>query len=101
MLQPVSERLRREAAEREERQRYRVLAWIYQVVGENCETPAEAGEVADEMGLSRDDVVRAIAHLARQGYLRHAGAESRACLTEKGVEYLQRGAWRRRSVRGA
>lgn len=99
MLQTVSERSRREEAEREERERYRVLAWIYQVVGEDCDTTAQAEEVADDLALPREDVVRAVAHLARQGYLQRPGAGSRVCLTEQGLEYLQRGAWRRRSVR--
>lgn len=92
-------RLRDPEAERQERRRYQVLEWIYEITGEDCDAVVHASQLGEALGISREEAFRIVEHLAYHGYLRYVGAGPQVCITEKGLRYLQTNAWRRRSVR--
>lgn len=85
--------------ERRERQRYEVLERLYLVAGEGCEHALIEVRALDDFGLPDDALGGVVEDLERLGYLARDAASERYGLTERGVEYLQRGAWRRSSIR--
>jgi hypothetical protein len=85
--------------EARERERYVLLEQLYLLTGTDCETTVDPEELRAELGPSPVEDPRVIDDLVRLGYARTIGADGRICLTLDGLEYLQQGAWRRRSVR--
>ena len=85
--------------ERREQDRYRVLRAVYARTGADCTLTISGLEVGEELGLSREEVFRAVQFLAQRELLHYVGAGPRVCITPAGVEHLRRRAGRRRSVR--
>lgn len=85
--------------ERWERQRYLVLDWVYANTGPSCDRRVNASVAAEETRLGPEEVFRSIEYLADRGYVRYVGPGPQVCITREGLEYLQRRAWRRRSIR--
>lgn len=85
--------------ERREQDRYRVLRAVHARTGADCTLTISGLEVGEALGLSREEIFRAVQFLAQRGLLHYVGAGPRVCITPKGVEYLAVRAGRRRSVR--
>ena len=85
-----------------ERARYRILEFVYLHVGGNCSTPLAPMRIFDDLGYPADSGMQAIRFLVKEGFLDSTGSEygQGICLTDKGIQYIQQNAWRRRSLRG-
>lgn len=84
---------------RQERLRYHIPRWIYETTGANCEIEVTGPQVGVALGLSYEELYRAINFLHEHGYLAYRGVGPRVCLTGRGIEYLEVLAKRRESVR--
>ena len=85
---------------REERFRYRVLRLVYEHAAGSPALIVPGGRLQQELHPSDDELTRAIHFLEEEGYLISAGErEPRLCITGGGIEYIERGAGRRRSIR--
>ena len=85
--------------ERMEQRRYEVLAKLYLVTGADCANGITPQEMERQLDVSADAYLPIIEELARLGYLRHVGSGGAVAITEKGIQYMQTAAWRRRSIR--
>ena len=85
--------------ERRERLRYSYLERLYLLTGPECERAVTTPEVEENLGLPPALVASLTEDLTRLGYLRWDTSGMRICITSAGVEYMQRRAWRRRTVR--
>lgn len=95
MLGERERRSRDTERERQERLRYNYLERLYLLTGADCEFVAYRWQVEEELGelepVSED--------LERLGYVCRFDDGAAMCITPRGVDYLRKGAWRRRSVR--
>ncbi len=82
-----------------EQRRYALLEQLYLLTGENCERAVSPEQIETELDTAAAIPAPLIEDLVRLGYVRPRGTGKEICLAEKGVKYLQRDAWRRRSVR--
>jgi Mn-dependent DtxR family transcriptional regulator len=97
MVDEWRKRERNQEVERRERLRYEVLERLYVLAGEGSETAV--GTAATELSLEEQGFASMVHDLELLGYLERTERGARCRLTPRGIEYLQRGAWRRRSVR--
>jgi hypothetical protein len=79
--------------------RYRFLEQVYLLTGSRPGGIAYDWQLAEELDLLADVPADIVEDLERVGFLIRCGDGSGVCITDDGVEYLRRGAWRRRSVR--
>jgi len=99
MCNDAPSRRRDHGIERLEQQRYQVLEQVY-LLSEGVESGgADIRRFAEEMEVAVDANRSAIEDLARLGLLRMDPVAGQVRLTPRGCEYIQRGAWRRRTVR--
>jgi hypothetical protein len=85
---------------REERFRYRVLRLVYEHAAASPALIVPGGRLRDELHPSDDELSRAIEFLEEEGYLISAGESAlRVCITGGGIEYIEKVAGRRRSIR--
>lgn len=82
-----------------ERDRYIVLLHVF-----TCGDPPfvefwTAEQIVRDLGLSRDQAESVLGTLVGAGFLSRSGAADGVAITQKGRDYLQRGAGRRRSIR--
>lgn len=82
-----------------ERQRYRVLEAIYRSSRGRCIQLVVAREVARDLGMLVEELYKSICDLQEAQLLDYLGAGPRVCLTDTGIDYIERVADRRRSVR--
>ena len=61
----------------------------------------KASEVGADLDYGPEETYRIVHFLERCGYLDYLGAGPSVCITRLGIEYLDRGRGRRRSVRDA
>jgi hypothetical protein len=99
MIKQRGRQRRDQEVERQERLRYEVLERLYLLTGTSNGGATLGGEVEDQLGLSMGGYASAVADLQRLGYLTCKGAADEFHLTERGLDYMRQGAWRRRSVR--
>lgn len=85
---------------RREQVRYRVLAWVYDRTGVNCDVAVTGTQIGAALGLSYEELYRVIHFLEDRGYLDYQGAGPTVCITAKGIRYLEVDARKRRSIRG-
>ena len=84
----------------EERFRYRVLRLVYEHAAGSPALIVSGVKIEEELHPSEEELSRAIHFLEEEGYLITAGErERRLCITGGGIEYIERGAGRRRSIR--
>jgi hypothetical protein len=95
----VASRVRDAAREERERRRYELLERIYLLVGTDCQHGVCAHEMAEQFGGGCRGDLAHLRDLARLGLLRCLGDDTRFCMTRRGVSFMQRVAWRRRSIR--
>jgi hypothetical protein len=85
--------------ERREHIRYDFLERVYLLVGANCDAGVSREEIEEQFGHIGTDPLMLVSELASLGYLRLTEHPQVVCLTRQGIEYLQRDAWRRRTIR--
>lgn len=85
---------------REERLRYEVLKSLYEKSAGRPDRVVHVAGFADGLRVWREELFRGVEFLDRHGYLTYHGAGPEVSITPKGVEYLERMAARRRSIRG-
>jgi Mn-dependent DtxR family transcriptional regulator len=99
MCNDAPTRRRDPGLERLEQQRYQVLEQVY-LLCEGAENGgADVRRFAAEMEVAVESNRAAIEDLARLGLLSMDPVVGEVRLTPRGCEYIQRGAWRRRTVR--
>jgi hypothetical protein len=85
---------------REERFRYRVLRLVYEHAAASPALIVSGWKIEEELRPSDHELSRAIDFLEEEGYLISAGEDARRlCITGGGIEYIEKGAGRRRSIR--
>jgi len=100
MVQPTAPwRVRDTAREEHERRRYELLERIYLLTGTNCQRGVYVQEITEQFGGGSAADAALADDLVRLGLLRRLGQQPHLCITRRGVEFMQRRAWRRRSVR--
>ncbi|HEV2132073.1 MAG TPA: hypothetical protein VGR27_13255 [Longimicrobiaceae bacterium] len=99
MMEGSTQRERDLEQESLEQRRYAFLEQLYLLTGENCEHAVSLGEVEAQLAISAAVRLPELEDLVRLGYVQDAGAGGKICITQKGIEYLQSDAWRRRSIR--
>lgn len=92
---------------REERMRYEVLYAIYCAAERSPCVEIDTASFLSGLGVWREELERVIGYLGCNGYLDLEPSETErpdgkgffACLTQKGIDYVQREAGRRHTVR--
>ena len=85
---------------REERFRYRVLRLVYEHAAGSPALIVSGMKIEEELRPGEEELSRAISFLEHEGYLISAGErERRLCITGGGIDYIERVAGRRRSIR--
>ena len=85
---------------REERFRYRVLRLVYEHAAGSPALLVSGMKIEEELRPGDEELARALRFLEQEGYLISAGErERRLCITGGGIEYIEKGAGRRRSIR--
>lgn len=92
-------RMRDYEAERRERESFILLQHAYTLAEGSPEATLSGAQMADALGLPQDEARRLIEHLVWEGYFTDLGAGPRISIARQGIEYIERLAWRRRSVR--
>jgi hypothetical protein len=85
---------------REEHMRYEVLEKLYETSEGQPDRVLHVAGFGEELGVWREELFRGVEFLDRHGYVTYHGAGPEVSITPKGVEYLERNAARRRSIRG-
>jgi hypothetical protein len=85
--------------EERERVRYGVLKGIYERAWSSRDRPVRALDIGITMGLSREELFRAVLDLTQRCFLSFCAAGPQVRITQKGVDYLEAEARRRRSIR--
>lgn len=93
-----TERKRDLAAEERERISFILLQHVYSL---SCEGQAVlvVGKIASDLALPVATVVQLVAHLTYAGFLQWEGTGRPVTIAQKGVEYIERLAHRRRTLR--
>jgi hypothetical protein len=92
-------KLRDVSSERQERLRYEVLERLYLLAGSCPGYIAAESDLETQLSFSLDGLATVVADLERLGYLTRSDDGTQLCITDHGLDYLRRGAWRRRSIR--
>lgn len=87
---------------REERMRYEVLHMLYQATGRCADFEIDIGGFVLRLGIWEDEFLRVLGYLHDEEFIRYHRSDTGAsvCLTVKGVDYIERDAQRRKSIRG-
>jgi hypothetical protein len=88
---------------REERMRFEVLTMLFEAANRCVDLPIDVAGFVRRLGVWEDELDRVLGYLARYDYIRFsrdpAGQRVEVCLTVKGVDYIERDAGRRRTIR--
>lgn len=85
---------------REERFRYRVLRLVYEHAAASPALIVYGRKIEQELHARDSELARAIDFLEEEGYIISAGQpDRRLCITGGGIEYIEKKAGRRRSIR--
>ena len=93
-----AERARDHALEEKERISFILLQHVYSLAceGQGVLVPSK---IASDLALPAAEVVQLIAHLTYQGFLEWEGTGRPVGISQKGVDYIERLAHRRRTLR--
>ena len=83
---------------REERMRYEVLDMLYRASARDPERRINCRGFAEDIGVWQAEVFRVVDFLDRIGFIQYCGAGPVVCITERGIDYLERGAGRRKRI---
>ncbi|CAN5829999.1 hypothetical protein BH23GEM3_BH23GEM3_03430 [soil metagenome] len=86
-------------AEWREQRRYALLERLYLLTGDDCSAVVYDRQMEAELGVPGEEAASLTDELIQLRYLAHIGEGQQVCITEKGLAFLQKGAWRRRSIR--
>ena len=87
-------------AERRERDSFVLLQHVYTVTEGSPTEVVRGRRIAEELCFANDEIGELIEHLVRVGYFsRCSGDGDPISITPLGAEYIERLAWRRRTVR--
>lgn len=86
---------------REERMRYEVLYMLFEASNHRVDSPVELGGLVRRLGVWEIELERVLDFLHSTGYIgcQGSGRDRKAWLTLKGIDYIERDADRRRTVR--
>jgi hypothetical protein len=84
---------------REERMRFEVLAMLHDACGRDTGCIVRVADFAEGLGVWKEELFRTVEFLDRRGYLHYHGGGPSVSITQKGIDYIDRQAWRRRSIR--
>jgi hypothetical protein len=93
------ERGRSPQVERLERDSFILLQHVYTLTGANCGAPVNAGRAGADLGFAQEETSRLVWYLSWVGYMKESAAGPHLSIAEEGIDYLERGAGRRHSVR--
>lgn len=82
-----------------ERHRYEVLSRVYRMTNADPAVTLGCGDLASELGFTREEVFRILHDLEFRGYLAYVGSGPRVRITPRAVAYLLVDSGRRRSIR--
>jgi hypothetical protein len=85
--------------EERERRRYEILKGVHELGWPDTGRPVRALDIGLTMGMSREELFRAVFDLTQRSYLSFCAAGPQVRITERGVAILEKGAGRRRSIR--
>lgn len=80
--------------------RYEVLSAVYQQCGGQAGCTLLVSKFTQELGIWREELFRALEFLDRKGYLVYHGAGPLVSITRSGIDYVETGGGRRKSIRG-
>lgn len=87
--------------ERRERESFVVLQHAYTLSDADPSASLPYARLGEDLGFAEPHFGDLVAHLVGVGYLARVGAGSLLSITPAGIDYIERLAWRRRSVRTA
>jgi hypothetical protein len=90
---------RRPEVERLERDSFILLQHVYTVTGATPGVPVNAARVGSDLGFAEQETSRLVRYLNWVGFMKESAAGPHLSLAEEGIEYLERKAGRRHSVR--
>lgn len=79
--------------------RFEVLTMLYRASEGRVDAERNAWGFATDLGIWHAELFRIVEWLASQGLIRYCGAGPIVCLTERGIDFLERPGERRRSIR--
>jgi hypothetical protein len=82
-----------------ERFRYRVLRSVYDYAGASSRRMVAGSQIRAELETDPDELFRVFDSLEDDGLLISGGDHRQICITDFGVDYIERIAGRRRSIR--
>jgi CTP-dependent riboflavin kinase len=83
----------------EERLRYQVLRFVHDQVAHDCNAALTSTQIGRALAIGESELLRIISWLNEHGYVRQIGIRPSVCMTERGIEYLENLANRRKSLR--
>lgn len=81
-----------------QKHRYAFLESVYLLTGPDCRNRVRPTELEAELGASPESQRSVVHDLVSLGFLSEQ-VDGALCLTPRAVDFLQRDAWRRRSIR--
>ena len=79
--------------------RFEVLSLLYQATEGGVERPLNVVKFTEDIGTWELELYRVVEWLDRRGFVRYLGAGPTVSLTERGVDYIEKEARRRKSIR--
>lgn len=86
---------------REERFRYKVLRSLYEFSGASSTRIVDTSELRAGVDATLEHLADAMAFLENDGFLITVAEARRVCITAEGVDYIEKLAGRRRSIRAS
>ena len=83
----------------EESARYDFLLRLYQSTGQDPQGVVHAGDIGNDLGMTRVQTFAVVEFLADQGYVEYLGAGPRVRISARGIRYIEREAGSRRTIR--
>lgn len=82
-----------------ERDSYILLQHVYTLTGADPRVPVSLTRAGGDLGFAPQEASRLVHHLNRVGYMRESATGLHLSLAPAGIDYLERNAGRRHSVR--
>lgn len=91
--------MRDDEAERQERNSFILLQHAYTLASAHPAAVLSGTQMAVDLGFAREEALPLIELLVREGYFTDRGVGPRISISQQGIQYIERLAWRRRTVR--
>ena len=83
----------------EETARYEFLLRLYRSADQGPQAVVQAGDLGEELGMSRVQTFAVVEYLADQGFVEYLGAGPRVRISARGIRYIELEAGSRRTIR--